>query len=156
MQVVKSGVVTRLDRARAWNELQTAAREGKTRPFYRAVNKHGLMYAGNTIPLSLGDSNPKPIGWSLCQLSCPSSPVVTISRISLVLTVLLSVGGLDKPIFRPFIERDWRFGHYEVEGLQDPLSRLSRYMLRPLPLTKKARRREELDDLVVEPLTVEA
>ncbi|KAG6431339.1 hypothetical protein SASPL_109418 [Salvia splendens] len=109
-KVVKSGVVTRLDRARAWNELQTAVREGKTRPFYRAVNKHGLMYAG----------------------------------------------GLDKPIFRPFIKRDWRFGHYEVEGLQDPLSRFSRYMLRPFSLVKKARRRAELDDLVVEPLTVEA
>ncbi|KAG6428273.1 hypothetical protein SASPL_112524 [Salvia splendens] len=109
-KVVKSGVVTRLDRARAWNELQTAAREGKTRPFYRAVNKHGLMYAGNTIPLSLG--------------------------------------------LKP--KTDWWFGHYEVEGLQDPLSRLSHYMLRPLHLTKKARPREEFDNLVVEPLTIEA
>ncbi|KAF8644477.1 hypothetical protein HU200_066444 [Digitaria exilis] len=28
--------------------------------------------------------------------------------------------GLDRPIQRPFILRDWRFGHYEMEGLQDP------------------------------------
>ncbi|KAH6757943.1 Glycosyl hydrolase superfamily protein [Perilla frutescens var. hirtella] len=106
-KVVKSGIITRLDRAREWNELQTAAKEGKTRPFYRAVDKRGLMYAG----------------------------------------------GLDKPVFRPFIKRDWRFGHYEMEGLQDPLSRLSRYMLRPLSLGKKAKRRADLDELVLEPLT---
>lgn len=48
-QVVQSGKITRKDRSRAWNELQMAAKEGKTRPFYRAVNKHGLMYAGNTL-----------------------------------------------------------------------------------------------------------
>ncbi|KAK4479922.1 hypothetical protein RD792_012974 [Penstemon davidsonii] len=40
-KVVKSGKITRLDRLRAWNELQTASKEKKTRPFYRAVNKHG-------------------------------------------------------------------------------------------------------------------
>jgi len=40
--------------------------------------------------------------------------------------VLLS-GGLDVPIDRPFAVRDWRFGHYEVEGLQDPLSSVVRY-----------------------------
>lgn len=44
--MVTSGKITRADRERAWNELQTAAKEKKTRPFYRAVNKHGLMYAG--------------------------------------------------------------------------------------------------------------
>ncbi|XP_051117025.1 beta-glucosidase-like SFR2, chloroplastic isoform X2 [Andrographis paniculata] len=85
-KVVKSGKITRMDRARVWNDLQSAAGEGKTRPFYRAVNKHGLMYAG----------------------------------------------GLDKPITRPYIRRDWRFGHYEMEGLQDPLSCLSRTILHHL------------------------
>ncbi|KAK4484283.1 hypothetical protein RD792_011511 [Penstemon davidsonii] len=40
-KVVKSGKITRLDRLRAWNELQTAGKNEKTRPFYRAVNKHG-------------------------------------------------------------------------------------------------------------------
>ncbi|KAL2470238.1 Beta-glucosidase-like SFR2 [Abeliophyllum distichum] len=69
-KVVTSGKITRLDRARAWNELLRAAKEKKTRPFYRAVDKHDLMYAG----------------------------------------------GLDKPILRPYIERDWRFGHYEMEA----------------------------------------
>lgn len=41
-----TGKVTREDRKQAWNELQRAAKERKTRPFYRAANKHGLMYAG--------------------------------------------------------------------------------------------------------------
>ncbi|KAL0457529.1 UNVERIFIED_CONTAM: Beta-glucosidase-like SFR2, chloroplastic [Sesamum latifolium] len=99
-------VITRIDRARAWNELQTAAKEGKTRPFYRAVNKHGLMYAG----------------------------------------------GLDKPILRPYVIRDWRFGHYEMEGLQDPLSRFSRYLLRPFFLRKKINPNTDSEDLVLEPL----
>jgi hypothetical protein len=36
-------------------------------------------------------------------------------------------GGLDVPIERPFAVRDWRFGHYEMEGLQDPLSSVYRY-----------------------------
>lgn len=38
-------------------------------------------------------------------------------------------GGLDVPIELPFVERDWRFGHYEMEGLQDPLSRFVRFIL---------------------------
>ncbi|KAL0388915.1 UNVERIFIED_CONTAM: Beta-glucosidase-like SFR2, chloroplastic [Sesamum radiatum] len=84
----------------------TAAKEGKTRPFYRAVNKHGLMYAG----------------------------------------------GLDKPILRPYVVRDWRFGHYEMEGLQDPLNRFSRYLLRPFFLRKKTNPNTDSDDLVLEPL----
>lgn len=41
-----SGRITREDREQAWNELQRAANENKTRPFYRAINKQGLMYAG--------------------------------------------------------------------------------------------------------------
>ena len=46
-----TGKVTRGDRALAWNKLRQAAKEKKTRPFYRAVNKHGLMYAGKTFKL---------------------------------------------------------------------------------------------------------
>lgn len=42
-----TGKVTRQDREQAWNELRRAAKGRKTRPFYRAVNKHGLMYAGD-------------------------------------------------------------------------------------------------------------
>ena len=29
-------------------------------------------------------------------------------------------GGLDVPIERPFVKRDWRFGKYQFDGLQDP------------------------------------
>ncbi|KAL5541474.1 hypothetical protein UlMin_009184 [Ulmus minor] len=107
-KVVTTGKITRADRANAWNKLRRAAREKKTRPFYRAVNKQGLMYAG----------------------------------------------GLDEPIMRPYIERDWRFGHYEMEGLQDPLSRLLRLLLQPLSLVR--RRKIQTDDedepLVLQPL----
>lgn len=105
-KVVESGKITREDREQVWGELQTAAKEGKRRPFYRSVNKYGLMYAG----------------------------------------------GLDEPIWRPYIKRDWRFGHYEMEGLQDPLSRLARYLLHPLSFIKKAETQRESDQLTLEPL----
>lgn len=82
-EVVKTGRVTQQQREIAWNELQIAAAEGKTRPFYRAVNKLGLMYSG----------------------------------------------GLDIPIQKPLVQRDWRFTHYELDGLKDPLSCISRFVL---------------------------
>ncbi|EPS58001.1 hypothetical protein M569_16816, partial [Genlisea aurea] len=82
-KVVKSGKITRRDRDHAWSQLRSAAAERKTRPFYRAVDRNGLMYAG----------------------------------------------GLDEPSTRRYSVRDWRFGHYEMEGLQDPLSRLSRCLI---------------------------
>ncbi|KAF8392743.1 hypothetical protein HHK36_023092 [Tetracentron sinense] len=103
--VVTTGKITRQDRVRAWNELQRAAKEQKTRLFYQAVNKHGLMYAG----------------------------------------------GLDKPIWRHFIQQDWRFGHYEMDGLQDPLSRLSRYILEPFSFKRKEKPQMD-DELVFQPL----
>lgn len=109
-KVVTTGKITREDREKAWNELQKAAKEKQTRPFYREVNKQGLMYAG----------------------------------------------GLDEPTQRPFIERDWRFGHYEMEGLQDPLSRLSRYLLRPFSLRKKRKHKKVNSELVLEPLELSA
>ncbi|KFK38111.1 hypothetical protein AALP_AA3G071000 [Arabis alpina] len=94
-KIVKSGKVTRKDRALAWNELQKAAKQGKLRPFYRAVDKTGLMYAD----------------------------------------------GLDKPQWRPFVDRDWRFGHYQMDGLQDPLSRMARALLIwPLIMKKKIKK----------------
>ncbi|KAJ8767310.1 hypothetical protein K2173_017354 [Erythroxylum novogranatense] len=102
-KVVSTGKITCEDRSRAWYDLQRAAKEKKTRPFYRAVNKHGLMYAG----------------------------------------------GLDEPIQRPFIERDWRFGHYEMEGLQDPLSRLSRFILRVFTPKRKVKHYEDDTELVI-------
>ncbi|KAK1424156.1 hypothetical protein QVD17_19475 [Tagetes erecta] len=99
-KVVTSGKITREDRNKAWKELQKAAREKKTRPFYRAVNKHGLMYAG----------------------------------------------GLDEPIWRPYIERDWRFGHYEMEGLQDPFSRFSRFVTTRLLPRRRKKSEEDLEE----------
>ncbi|VFQ60999.1 unnamed protein product [Cuscuta campestris] len=92
-KVVRSGKITKADRENTWNELQLVVKEGKTREFYRAVNKHGLMYAG----------------------------------------------GLDEPVRRPYVERDWRFGHYEMEGLQDPLSRFSRFIARSFTIKRKAK-----------------
>jgi hypothetical protein len=52
-QVASTGMITREDRARAWNDLQRAAKEKKTRPFYRAVNKYGLMFSGKQRSHSL-------------------------------------------------------------------------------------------------------
>lgn len=80
-EVVKTGRVTQQQREIAWNELQIAAAEGKTRPFYRA-DKNGLMYSG----------------------------------------------GLDIPIQRHLVQRDWRFNHYQFDGLKDPLSCISRFV----------------------------
>ncbi|KAH7286003.1 hypothetical protein KP509_33G055200 [Ceratopteris richardii] len=90
-EIAKTGKVTKCQRAKAWSELQAAAMEGKKRPFCRAVDSNGLMYAG----------------------------------------------GLDIPIERPFIQRDWRFGHYQMDGLQDPVSRLLRFMLNLIPLRRR-------------------
>eukprot|EP00249_Psilotum_nudum_P018184 c26679_g1_i1 orf=551-1774(-) len=79
-EIAKTGTVTKKQREKAWNELQTAADQGRKRPFCRAVNSHGLMLAG----------------------------------------------GLDVQVERCFVQRDWRFGHYKPDGLQDPLSQLLR------------------------------
>ncbi|KAI4335025.1 hypothetical protein L6164_013711 [Bauhinia variegata] len=107
-KVVNMGKVTRKDREEAWNELQRAAKQKKERPFYRAVNKNGLMYAG----------------------------------------------GLDEPIMRPYIERDWRFGHYQMDGLQDPLSRFSRFIIQPFSLKGKRKPQKDTADIVLQPLEV--
>ena len=45
-QICKNGMVTKRQRIEAWAELQNAAEQGKKRPFCRAVNRNGLMYAG--------------------------------------------------------------------------------------------------------------
>lgn len=61
-------------------------------------------------------------------------------------------GGLDEPIQRPYVERDWRFGHYEMEGLQDPLSRLRRFINGPITVMfrkRKPQTDEEDDALLV-------
>ncbi|XP_057419254.1 beta-glucosidase-like SFR2, chloroplastic [Lotus japonicus] len=105
-KIVNTGKITREDREAAWYELQRAAKEKKTRPFYRSVDKHGLMYAG----------------------------------------------GLDEPIQRPYIERDWRFGHYQMDGLQDPLSRFLRFTIRSLSLKWKKEPQKKNVKLVLEPL----
>ncbi|TVU23405.1 hypothetical protein EJB05_25768, partial [Eragrostis curvula] len=43
-KVVTTGKITRQDRAWAWRELQKAAFEKKTRPFFRAADKHGRIW----------------------------------------------------------------------------------------------------------------
>ncbi|KAG1326146.1 beta-glucosidase-like SFR2, chloroplastic [Cocos nucifera] len=106
-KVVKTGKVTKLDRIRAWRELQQAALEKRTRPFFRAVDKHGRMYAG----------------------------------------------GLDEPIQRPYIQRDWRFGHYEMDGLQDPFSCLIRIFSAPFSHKKRVHQSED-DDMVLQPVGI--
>ncbi|PKA51544.1 Beta-glucosidase-like SFR2, chloroplastic [Apostasia shenzhenica] len=102
-EVVKTGKVTKLDRDRAWSELYRAAKEKRTHPFYRAVDRRGYMLAG----------------------------------------------GLDEPIHRPYTLRDWRFGHYEMDGLQDPISRVWDFMTAPIAkLRQKIKAHEsEEDDL---------
>lgn len=105
-KVATTGKVTRQDRNRAWIELHRAAKEKKTRPFYRAVNQQGLMYAG----------------------------------------------GLDEPLLRPYADRDWRFGHYEMEGLNDPLSRFFRFISRPLTVRQKTEAEDEDAELALLPL----
>jgi hypothetical protein len=45
-QVVATGKITGQDRMSAWRDLQEAAVQKKTRPFFREVDKHGRMYAG--------------------------------------------------------------------------------------------------------------
>ncbi|XP_047336605.1 galactolipid galactosyltransferase SFR2, chloroplastic [Impatiens glandulifera] len=97
-KVATTGKVTRKDREHAWNELRRASKQGKTRPFYRAINKRGLMYAG----------------------------------------------GMDEPIRRPYVDRDWRFGHYEMEGLQDPFNQLSRKIFKPF--FKRGKSNSQIDD----------
>jgi len=51
--VSKTGKVTRKQRKEAWEELQSAVRQGMTRPFCRAINDYGLMFAGEDLSLSL-------------------------------------------------------------------------------------------------------
>ena len=61
-------------------------------------------------------------------------------------------GGLDEPIWRPYVDRDWRFGHYEMEGLQDPLSRFFRFICRPLNFRRKSEYEDEDVELALLPL----
>ncbi|XP_042403751.1 beta-glucosidase-like SFR2, chloroplastic isoform X1 [Zingiber officinale] len=103
-KVVETRQVTKAERMRVWSELQLAAREKRTRPFYRAVDRRGLMYAG----------------------------------------------GLDEPTQRAYIQRDWRFGHYEMSSLQDPVSRTWRFISRTFSSRRKAQT-EEVDDQLLLP-----
>ncbi|KAG6500523.1 hypothetical protein ZIOFF_040370 [Zingiber officinale] len=103
-KVVETRQVTKAERMRGWSELQLAAREKRTRPFYRAVDRRGLMYAG----------------------------------------------GLDEPTQRAYIQRDWRFGHYEMSSLQDPVSRTWRFISRTFSSRRKAQT-EEVDDQLLLP-----
>lgn len=49
---------------------------------------------------------------------------------------LMYAGGLDCPTERAYVTRDWRFAHYEYEGLQDPVSRFTRFLGSKLPFRR--------------------
>lgn len=54
---------------------------------------------------------------------------------------------------RPYIERDWKFGHYEMEGPQDPLSRFVRWTLQPFYIRRKLKAHQDDDGgVVLQPL----
>lgn len=117
---MKSGKITRNDRSLAWNELQKAAKAGHVRPFYRGVDNHGLMYAGKFTTSTF---------FKLCFYTFR------------IFTLFCLKDGLDKPQGRQFVDRDWRFGHYQVDGLQDPLSRVARVLLIwPLIMNKRIKK----------------
>ncbi|RZB75689.1 Beta-glucosidase-like SFR2, chloroplastic, partial [Glycine soja] len=59
LRIVNTGKVTHEDRERAWDELQRAAKEKKTRPFYWAVDKHRLMYVVFLALISGGLDEPE-------------------------------------------------------------------------------------------------
>lgn len=44
---------------------------------------------------------------------------------------------------RPFVARDWRFGKYEVEGLQDPVSSFVRYLREGAIFRKKKSKQQQ-------------
>lgn len=59
------------------------------------------------------------------------------SQMLYLLSFSFPTGGLDEPIQRAFVLRDWRFGHYEMDGLQDPFSRFLRFITAPFSRKKK-------------------
>jgi len=56
---------------------------------------------------------------------------------------LMFAGGLDVPMDRPFAVRDWRFGKYEVEGLQDPISSSVRWVREGAFFRKKKNKQQQ-------------
>eukprot|EP00252_Welwitschia_mirabilis_P021216 TRINITY_DN536_c0_g1_i11.p1 TRINITY_DN536_c0_g1~~TRINITY_DN536_c0_g1_i11.p1 ORF type:complete len:655 (+),score=110.57 TRINITY_DN536_c0_g1_i11:613-2577(+) len=44
--------------------------------------------------------------------------------------VLLKSGAGQKLLNKPFVKKDWRFGHYTSDGLQDPLSKTVKFIFR--------------------------
>lgn len=53
------------------------------------------------------------------------------------------------PIDRPFAERDWRFGHYEMEGLQDPLSSFVRWIREGAMFNRKRGKQQKSSNYTV-------
>lgn len=68
-----------------------------------------------------------------CYTTCK---IINIERLAVT-------GGLDVPMDRPFAVRDWRFGKYEMEGLQDPLSSFTRYLREGAIFRKKKKSRQQ-------------
>lgn len=68
-------------------------------------------------------------------------------KLAEIINIYCSSGGLDRPIQRSFILRDWRFGHYEMEGLQDPFSRFITSIISTILWKKKKIRYIEDEDI---------
>lgn len=83
-EVAKSGSITKGQRDKAWDELQTVIEQGNNRFIFFGSDAQGAMHAGR----------------------------------------------VENRIKRPFVKKDWRFGHYRPDGLQDPVSRTMRWICR--------------------------
>lgn len=60
--------------------------------------------------------------------------------------MIFTAGGLDVPIDRPFAVRDWRFGKYEMEGLQDPVSCFVRYIREGAMFNRRRKQQKKLSN----------
>jgi hypothetical protein len=59
-------------------------------------------------------------------------------------TPTVDAGGLDCPTERAYVTRDWRFAHYVYEGLQDPVSRFTRFLGSPFRKKDQADPKKDL------------
>ncbi|VVA96740.1 unnamed protein product [Arabis nemorensis] len=80
--------------------------------------------------------------WEWADGYGPKFGLVAVDRANnLARTLRPSYHLFSKPQWRPFVDCDWRFGHYQMDGLQDPLSRVARALLIwPLVMRKKIRK----------------
>lgn len=72
-----------------------------------------------------------------------------VDKLMISFIIIISSGGLDEPTMRAYVERDWQFGHYEMEYLQDPLSCFFRWLLQPFSTCKKMKALQDDDELIL-------